>query len=90
MKTFLEFDLGRCSGYQVFDVEWLKINEERKYRHTLLDSVSNCIVADAIYDTEDETTVEKFLRESTANKNKIAITTDLDKKIYINYPKTRF
>ena len=37
----------------------------------LLDSISNCIVADAIYDTEDETTVEKFLRESTKrNKNK--------------------
>lgn len=37
-------------------------------------------MADAIYDTEDETTVEKFLRESTPNKNKVAITTDLDKK----------
>ena len=37
-------------------------------------------MADAIYDTEDETTVEKFLRESTVNKNKVAITTDLDKK----------
>ena len=79
-ENILEFDLGRCSGYYVFDVEWLKINGEWKYRHTLLDSVSNCIVADAIYDTEDETTVEKFLREYTANKNKKAITTDLDKK----------
>ena len=28
-------------------------------------------MADAIYDTEDETTVEKFLRESTVNKNKV-------------------
>lgn len=37
-------------------------------------------MADAIYDTEDETTVEKFLRESTPNKNKVTITTDLDKK----------
>ena len=90
MKTFLEFDLGRCSGYYVFDVEWLKINGEWKYRHTLLDSVSNCIVADAIYDTEDETTVEKFLRESTANKNKIAITTDLDKKYASIIPKLGF
>ncbi|MBQ6099347.1 MAG: hypothetical protein IJL02_05730 [Methanobrevibacter sp.] len=45
-----------------------------------MDSVFNCIVADAIYDTEDETTVEKFLKESTANKNKKAITTDLDSK----------
>ena len=60
-ENILEFDLGRCSGYYVFDVEWLKINEEWKDRHTLLDSVSNWIVADAIYDTEDETTVEKFL-----------------------------
>ena len=90
MKTFLEFDLGRYSGYYVFDVEWLKINGEWKYRHTLLDSVSNCIVADAIYDTEDETTVEKFLRESTANKNKIAITTDLDKKYTSIIPKLGF
>ena len=79
-ENILEFDLGRCSGYYVFDVEWLKINGEWKYRHTLLDAISNCIVADAIYDTEDETTVEKFLKESTANKNKKAITTDLDSK----------
>ena len=53
MKKFLEFDLGHCSDYYVFDVEWLKNNGEWKYRHTLLDSVSNCIVADAIYDTKD-------------------------------------
>ena len=29
-NIFLEFDLGRCSGYYVFDVEWLKINGEWK------------------------------------------------------------
>jgi len=79
-NNILEFDLGRCSGYYVFDVEWLKINGEWKYRHTLLDAISNCIIDDAIYDTEDETTVEKFLKESTTNKNKKAITTDLDSK----------
>ena len=79
-ENILEFDLGRCSGYYVFDVEWIKINEKWKYRHTLLDSISNYIVADVIYDKEDETTVEKFLKESTANKNKKAITTDLDSK----------
>lgn len=88
--NILEFDLGRCSGYYVFDVEWIKINGEWKYRHTLLDSISNCIVADAIYDTEDENTVEKFLRESTVNKNKIAITTDLDKKYASIIPKLGF
>ncbi|MCQ2976911.1 MAG: hypothetical protein MJ232_02745 [archaeon] len=79
-ENILEFDLGRCSGYYVFDVEWIKIKGKWKYRHTLLDSVSNCIITDAIYDFEDETTVMKFLKESTANKNKIAITTDLDKR----------
>ena len=89
-ENILEFDLGRCSGYYVFDVEWIKINGKWKYRHTLLDSISNCIVADAIYDTEDDTTVEKFLKESTANKNKIAITTDLDKKYASIIPKLGF
>ncbi len=81
-ENILEFDLDRCSGYYVFDVEWIKINGKWKYRHTLLDAISNCIVADAIYDNEDETTVEKFLKESTANKNKKAITTDLDVKYH--------
>ena len=45
---------------------------------------------DAIYDNEDETTVEKFLRESTINKNKIEITTDLNKKYASIIPKLGF
>ena len=89
-ENVLEFDLGRCSGYYIFDVEWIKVNGNWKYRHTLLDSVSNFIVADAIYDTENETTVTKFLKESTANKNKIAITTDLDKNYSLIIPKLGF
>ena len=40
--------------------------------------------------TEDETTVEKFLKESTANKNKKAITTDLDGKYSQIIPKLGF
>ena len=79
-KNILEFDLDRCSGYYVFDVEWIKINGEWKYRRTLLDTISNCIVTDVIYNIENKTSVEKFLRESTANKNKKAIATDLDSK----------
>ena len=89
-ENVLEFDLGRCSGYYIFDVEWIKVNGNWKYRHTLLDAVSNYIVADAIYDTEDETTVTKFLKESTVNKNKIAITTDLDKNYSLIIPKLGF
>ena len=64
----------------------LKSMEKWKYHHTLLDAVSNCIVTDAIYDTEDECTVKKFLKESTTNKNKKAITTNLDSE----YPKLGF
>ena len=88
-ENIFKFDLDRYSGYYVFDVEWIKINEEWKYRHTLLDVISNCIVADAIYDTEDEKTVEKFLRQSTANKNINAITR-FKLKIFIHYSKIRF
>ncbi len=89
-ENILEFDLRGCSGYCVFDVKWIKINGEWKYRYTLLDSISNCIVADTIYDTEDKKTVEKFLRESTVNKNKKAITTDLDKKYSLIISKLGF
>ena len=80
MKTFFEFDLSCCSRYYVFDVEWIKINEKWKYHHKLLGTIFNCIVADAIYDTEDKNTVEKFFKEFTTNKNKMAITSDLDSK----------
>ncbi len=52
-ENILEFDLGCYSGHYVFDVKWLKINGKWKYHHTLLDSISNYIVADAIYDKED-------------------------------------
>ena len=37
-------------------------------------------LADKIYDTEDTKTIKSFLTKSTRNKNRIAITTDLDKK----------
>lgn len=79
-ENILEFDLGRCSGYYVFDVEGLKINGEWKCHHNLLDAISNCIMPDAIYDIWEKITAEKFLKESTVNKNKKVITTDLDSK----------
>lgn len=57
-----------------------KSMENGKYHNTIWDVISNCVLADAIYYTEDETTVEKFLKESTLNKNNKATTTDLDSK----------
>lgn len=89
-ENILKFDLSRCSGYYVFNVEWVKINENWKYRYTLLDTVSNHIVADVIYDTEDEKTITKFLKESTAYNNKIAIATDLDKNYSLIMPQLGF
>ena len=89
-ENIISFDLGRCSGYYVFDVEWVKVKGKWKYRHTLLDSVSNLIVADAVYDTESEKTVKHFISKSTANRNKIAITTDLDHKYASIIPKLGF
>ena len=56
--------------FSVFNVEWIKINAKWKYPHTLLYAISNCFIAYVLYDKEDEIIVEKFLRESTTNKNK--------------------
>lgn len=55
-----------------------------------MDAVSNLILADAIYDFENEETVKDFLIKSTANKNKFAITTDLDPKYASVVPRLGF
>lgn len=46
------------------DAGWVTINGNWKYGHSLLGAISNYIVSDAIYDTEDEKTVTNFLKES--------------------------
>ena len=68
------------SGYYIFDVEWIKIKGVWNYRFTLFDSKQNIIVADEIYSKENSKNIRKFLWENTRNKNKIAITSDLDEK----------
>jgi hypothetical protein len=40
----------------------------------------NTVVADDIYFKENSKNVREFLEKNTRNKNKIAITTDLDEK----------
>ena len=72
--------LNRYSGYYIFDVEWVKIKGRWNYRFTLFDSKQNTVVADEIYSKEDSKNVKEFLEKNTMNKEKIAITTDLDKK----------
>lgn len=70
----------RYSGYYIFDVEWIRINGVWNYRFTLFDSKQNIIVADEIYSKENSKNIREFLEQNTMNKNKIAITSDLDKK----------
>jgi hypothetical protein len=70
----------RYSGYYIFDVEWIKIKGVWNYRFTLFDSKQNIIVADEIYSEENSKNIRGFLEENTRNKNKIAITSDLDEK----------
>jgi transposase-like protein len=71
---------SRYSGYYIFDVEWVKIQGQWNYRFTLFDSKQNTVVADDIYSKENSKNVREFLEKNTRNKNKIAITTDLDEK----------
>jgi len=71
---------NRYSGYYIFDVEWIKINSIWNYRFTLFDSKQNIIVADEIYSKENSKNIREFLEQNTKNKNKIAITSDLDEK----------
>ena len=71
---------NRYSGYYIFDVEWIKLNSVWNYRFTLFDSKQNIIVADEIYSEENSTNIREFLEESTRNKNKIAVTSDLNDK----------
>lgn len=71
---------SRYSGYYIFDVEWVKIQGQWNYRFTLFDSKQNTVIADDIYSKENSKNIKEFLDENTMNKNKIAITTDLDEK----------
>jgi hypothetical protein len=46
----------------------------------LFNSKQNIIVADEIYSKENSKNIKDFLEQNIRNKNKIAITTDLDGK----------
>jgi transposase-like protein len=72
--------LNRYSGYYIFDMEWVKIQGVWNYRFTLFDSKQNTVVADEIYSKENSKNIKEFLEKNTMNKEKIAITTDLDEK----------
>jgi len=75
----LEFDRLACKGYLLFDVEWVKIKGKWKYRFALFDMGENRIIADKIYDSENNENIYEFLKESTKNITVKCITTDLAK-----------
>lgn len=73
----LEFDYLACKGYLLFDVEWVKLRNQWKYRFSLFDMETNRIIADKIYDSETKENIIEFLETYTKNITVKCITTDL-------------
>jgi len=69
--------INRYSGYYLFDCEWGKFNGKWCYRFSLFDVKYNTLVADKFYSDEITKNVQEFLEQSTFNKERIAITSDL-------------
>ena len=68
------------SGYYVFDALWIKINEisdKWVFLLALVDACHDTIISYKVVEQETEEEIYKFLRESTRNQPRIAITTDL-------------
>lgn len=68
------------SGYYVFDALWVKIKEVSDkwvFLLALVDACHDTIISYKIVEHETEEEIYNFLRESTRNQPRIAITTDL-------------
>lgn len=79
-----------CSGYYIFDKEWVKISGKQNYRFSLIDTMSKEVIADVIYSDETKEKLYEFLKQATFNKNIKAITTDLDPKFELIIEKLGF
>lgn len=73
----LKNDNLSCRGYLIFDVEWVKLNGTWNYRFALYDIFEKRIIAEKIYDKENNENLNEFLTESTKNITVKCITTDL-------------
>ena len=67
------------SGYYLFDSLWVKINGTWNYLYALMDSKYNTLVNLKMFSSEKKEEIYEFLRESTLNQPRKAITTDLKK-----------
>jgi hypothetical protein len=71
---------NRYSGYYIFDSQWVKIKGTWNYRLALYDSKNDIVIADEIYSKENKDNIKEFIDKSTRNKERKAITSDLDEK----------
>jgi hypothetical protein len=60
-----------------YDEQHPKAGRNRKYRLTLLDSITRQVIADELFDSKDSNTIEDFLRQNLDTHKPIFIVTDL-------------
>jgi len=73
---YLNEDL-KLSGYDAYDVQWIRINKIWHYRHVLFDIVNKMSIAELLAKKEDSKTTKNFLKNRIQPKDCIAIVTDL-------------
>ena len=70
----------RFSGHYIFDALWVENSGRWMYLLALFDVKFNTIVSYSLVESESEEEIFKFLSESTYNKNRNTIVTDLKKE----------
>ena len=68
------------SGYHVFDIQYISINNEWKYRYAILDAKLNVPIADDVLPDQRYKTIEKFLLDNLEDRYVKSITTDGQKE----------
>jgi transposase-like protein len=71
---------SKYSGYYCYDEQYLRINGNRFYRLSLIDSILNKPISEEIFNNLEFNTIKSFIIKATANKPVHAITTDHRRK----------
>ena len=71
------FDPLSSQGYLIFDVQWIKLRKTWKYQFALYDIFQDRLVAEKIYNHENNDNITEFLKKYTKNITVKCITTDL-------------
>lgn len=72
-----------CIRIVHYDEQYLKVGRMKKFRLTLVDGVTNCVIAEELHDRKDSETIKSFFRRNLDLSKRIFLVTDHDK----NYPK---